>query len=199
MSNTRHPDYPVEPLFINRWSPRAFTGETIADETLFTFFEAARWAASSFNSQPWRYIYAKNDSPHWADFLNFLTEFNRGWASSASVLIVALSKTTFVPPGKDQAIAMSSHAFDAGAAWANLALQTHLSGWAAHGIGGFDPQLTRETLAIPDNFSIQTLIAIGKPSNDISQLPASLQAKETPSPRKPITDFIRAGHFSFTE
>lgn len=196
---SRQADYPIEPLFIERWSPRAFTGATIDNDTLFSLFEAARWSPSSFNAQPWRYVYVKNDSPRWAEFLGLLSEFNRSWANSASALIIALSKTTFVPAGKDQAITMASHAFDAGAAWAQLALQAHLLGWAAHGIGGFDKQLTRKTLNISEEFSIDAVFAIGKRSDDISKLPESLQAKETPSPRKPITEFIREAEFSFTD
>jgi nitroreductase len=196
---SRHADYPIESLFIERWSPRAFTREAIDDETLFSLFEAARWSPSSFNSQPWRYVYVKNDSPRWEEFLGLLSEFNRIWASSASALIIAISKTTFVPPGKDQAIDIASHAFDAGAAWAQLALQAHLLGWAAHGIGGFDKQLTRDTLNIPEEFSLDAVFAIGKRSADISKLPESLQARETPSPRKPISEFIREAEFSFTD
>lgn len=197
--NQRVADYSIETLFIDRWSARAFTGEPIDNATLFSLFEAARWAPSSFNSQPWRFIYIKNDASQWAKFLNLLSEFNRSWASSASALVIVLSKTTFVPTGKHEAITMTSHSFDTGAAWANLALQAHLLGWVTHAIGGFDKQLTREILGIPEGFSLETVLAIGKRNDDISALPDSLRAKETPSLRKPIAEFISDSQFLFPE
>jgi nitroreductase len=139
----------------------------------------------------------KNDSPQWETFVNLLSEFNRSWASAASALVIVLSKKTFTPPGKDQPITIGSHAFDTGAAWGNFALQVQLLGWAAHGIGGFDKNLTREKLAIPEEFSIEAVIAVGKRSDDISKLPESLQAKEVPSLRNPVSEFISEATFSF--
>jgi len=195
---TRQTDYPIDPLFLNRWSPRAFTGEAIDDATLFSFFEAARWAPSAFNSQPWRFIYAKNGSDQWPTFLDLLFEFNRSWAGSASALILVLSRTTFTPPGKDQPIAMPSHAFDTGAACSLLMLQASLSGWATHGIGGFNKEQARSQLNIPTHYTVEAAIAIGRRA-DKSILPIGLQDKEIPSSRSPISEFVADGRFLFDD
>ena len=98
-ANPRVADYAIHPQFTDRWSPRAFTGESIPEETLLSFFEAARWAPSAYNSQPWRFLYARRDTPNWERFLGLLNEFNRGWAQHASALVIVISKTTFAVPG----------------------------------------------------------------------------------------------------
>src|ERR1700709_2500769 len=121
--NPRIPDHPVDNVFIDRWSPRAFTGETIPQSVLFTMFEAARWAPSSYNSQPWRFLYATNNNAHWDKFLGLLIEFNQSWAKTASALVFVVSETTMVSPGKDARVPSHSHSFDAGAAWGSMALQ----------------------------------------------------------------------------
>ncbi|MFM8330737.1 MAG: nitroreductase family protein [Candidatus Methylumidiphilus sp.] len=196
MSQPRTPEHTIHSLFVERWSPRAFTGETIADEVLLRFFEAARWAPSAYNSQPWRFIYAKNDSAHWPQFVGLLSEFNRGWAQNASALVILLSKTHFVPPGKTESIPATTHAFDAGAAWANLALQASLDGWATHAVGGYDKAKAREILGIPEDYALEAAIVIGK-RGDKAQLPANLQERETPSPRRPLSELIAEGGFAF--
>ena len=98
-TNPRVADYPIHTQFTERWSPRAFTGESIPQETLLSFFEAARWAPSAYNSQPWRFLYARRDTPDWERFLGLLNEFNRGWAQHASALVIIASKTDFTAPG----------------------------------------------------------------------------------------------------
>ena len=104
-----------DPEFLNRWSPRAFTGEPIPDEILLAMFEAARWAPSCFNMQPWRFLYARKDSEHWLRFLNLLIPYNQDWAKNASVLGVVVSKTLLERPNRDPTPA-HSHSYDAGAA-----------------------------------------------------------------------------------
>lgn len=193
-ANTRVAEYPIDPQFIQRWSPRAFSAEAIAEETLLSFFEAARWAPSSFNSQPWRFLYARRDTPNWQRYLDLLSEFNRGWAQSASALVILLSKTTLASASGEERPALS-HSFDSGAAWAQLALQASLSGWHAHGIAGFDKELTRQALGVPEGFAVQIAVAIGKPG-DKSILPESLQARETPSPRRPLSELVAEGDFN---
>jgi nitroreductase len=196
MSEIRIPAHGVDALFINRWSPRAFTGETIDDATLFSFFEAARWAPSAYNSQPWRFLYAKNGAEHWPIFLDLLSEFNRSWAHNASALVVTLSKTTLIPPGKTEAIPATSHAFDTGAAWANFALQATLAGWHVHAIGGYDKDKARSVLNIPEGYALEAVIAVGK-RGDKAQLPSGLQQREQPSPRLPLTELVAEGEFAF--
>lgn len=116
----RIPEHPVADLFVNRWLPRACTGEEISDETLLTFFEAVRWAPSSYNSQPWRFLYAKRGSTWFETFLRLLSERNQIWAKNAAVFLVLISKTTFTPAGQTQATPTRNHSFDAGAAWSNF-------------------------------------------------------------------------------
>ena len=196
MTQTRTPGHSVHPLFVERWSPRAFTGEPIADATLFSFFEAARWAPSAYNSQPWRFLYAKNDSEHWPKFVGLLSEFNRAWAQNASALVILLSKTHFVPPGKTEAIPATTHAFDAGAAWANLGLQASLDGWSTHAVGGYDKDKAREVLGIPADYALEAAIVIGK-RGDKTLLPPNLQEREQPSPRRPLAELVAEGGFAF--
>jgi len=196
-SNPRVSEYPIDPQFTQRWSPRAFNGEAITEETLLSFFEAARWAPSSFNSQPWRFLYARRDTPNWPRYLGLLSEFNRGWAQSASALVVILSKTTVASSTGGADRPALCHTFDAGAAWGHLALQASLSGWHAHGIAGFDKDLTRQELGVPEDFAVQIAVAIGKPG-DISILPESLQAREMPSLRRPLSELVAEGDFSLS-
>jgi len=198
MSEVRTPEHPVDSLFLKRWSPRAFTDEAIDDATLLTLFEAARWAPSAYNAQPWRFIYSKNGSESWPQFLEILLEFNRSWARNASALVIVLSKTSFTPPGKTEPQPFPSHSFDTGAAWVSLALQATISGWAAHGIGGIDKNKARTLLAIPDDYAIEAGIVIGK-QGDKAGLPESLRGRETPSTRKPLAGLIAEGGFTFTE
>ena len=105
-------DYAINEQFINRWSPRAFTNEPISQETLLSFLEAARWAPSAYNSQPWRFLYARRDTPSWARYLDILNEFNRSWAQHASALVLIISKTTFAAPGSDEEKPALWHTFD---------------------------------------------------------------------------------------
>ncbi len=145
MSQPRISEHDIHPLFLQRWSPRAFSGEAIDEATLLRFFEAARWAPSGYNAQPWRFLYARRDTPEWQPVFAALSEYNQGWATRASALVVILSRKVWTPPGKTEPQAITTHSFDAGAAWANLALQVTLSGWHAHGIGGFDKGAMRWT------------------------------------------------------
>jgi nitroreductase len=184
----------IEPLILQRWSPRAFTGEPIADADLARIFEAARWAPSSYNSQPWRFIYAKRDTPEWPLFLSLLVERNQGWAKNAAVLIIAASKTTMRPPGRDTDVPSHSHSFDAGAAWANLALQATAIGYHAHAMVGFDIPRAAAELHIPAGYRVEAAIAIGK-QGDRATLPEPLQAMESPNARNPIEAFAFAGSF----
>ncbi|MET1077999.1 MAG: nitroreductase family protein [Pseudomonas sp.] len=187
--------YPIDPQFIARWSPRAFTAQAIDEQTLLSFFEAARWAPSSFNSQPWRFLYARRDSLHWQRYLELLSPFNRSWAQQASALVVVLSKTTITGTSGNVRPA-PFHTFDSGAAWAYLALQASLSGWHAHGLGGFDKALARQTLGIPGEYEVEIALAIGKQA-DKQVLPEDLQAREQPSPRLPLAQLVSEGDFAW--
>src|SRR5437879_1996959 len=99
-SEKRHADHAIDELFINRWSPRAMSGEEITEEELMVLFEAARWAPSSYNNQPWRILYARRESEHWPVFFDLLVEDNKVWAKNSAALLVFISKVTFDYNGK---------------------------------------------------------------------------------------------------
>lgn len=191
-SEKRTAEYPVDELFLDRWSPRAMTGEPIAREDLMTLFEAARWAPSSYNAQPWRILYATRDSKHWQTFFDLMIEFNQSWARDAGALVVFVSRTHFDFNGEPSV----THSFDTGAAWQNLALQGWLKGLVVHGIQGFDYERARTELNIPEEFQVEAMAAIGKPA-DPATLSTDLQEKETPSDRRKLGKTICEGPFCF--
>ncbi|MEJ2800256.1 nitroreductase family protein [Comamonadaceae bacterium PP-2] len=194
---TRQPEYPVNPIFIDRWSPRAFTGETISEQDLLTIIEAGRWAPSAFNAQPWRFIYARAGTPAWDTLFATLNAFNQSWAQRASALIVIVSANLSQPPGAAEAKPNGTHEFDTGAAWGYLALQTTLLGWHAHGMTGFDKELARTSLGVPEGYTVQAAVAIGRRSEDKSFLAEALQSREAPSPRLPVKAIASEGRFGF--
>jgi len=186
----RKTDHPIDNLFVDRWSPRAMSGETIAEQELMVLFEAARWAPSAFNNQPWRILYARRDSEHWPLFLSLLVEGNRAWANQAAALLLFVSKTTFDHNGEPA----RTHTYDTGAAWENLALQAMLRGYVAHGMQGFDYERARQELQVPDEYQVEAMAAIGLPGPKES-LPEMLQAKEAPNDRRPIAQSVCEGPF----
>ena len=195
--NSRIADYPIDPLFLERWSPRAFADETISERDLLTILEAGRWAASSYNSQPWRFLYARRGTAHWQRFLGLLNPFNQGWAKDASALIVLVSNSLMLPPGAEKPVPSHSHSLDAGAAAANFALQATHMGWQVHGMVGFDMDRAFAELNVPLGYRVEAAYAVGK-QGDRSKLPEGLQARETPSPRKPLAEVAFEGGFGGT-
>jgi nitroreductase len=191
----RSSEFPIHPIFLERWSPRAYTGEPMPQAVLHTILEAARWAPSSYNSQPWRFLYALRDTPHWAKFLDLLNPFNQSWAKQASALIVAVSESTMLPPGAEKRIPSHSHSFDAGAGWGYLALQAHLSGYPAHAMVGFDMERAFATLNVPEGYRVEAAIALGK-QGPASLLPEGLASREKPSPRNPLASIALEGGFA---
>lgn len=190
----RTADHPIDPLFLERWSPRAFTGEAISEADLMTMFEAARWAPSSYNSQPWRFVYARRDTPHWEPMLSLLIEFNQSWAKTASAIVILASSSTMLPPGKTEPVPSHSHSLDAGAAWCSFALQATKMGWYTHGMVGFDLQRAFAELNFPAGYRVDAAIAVGR-KGDKSMLPEFLAAREEPSPRKPLSETVFEGKF----
>ena len=189
-SEKRHADHPVERIFVDRWSPRAMSGGEIPNEELLTLFEAARWAPSSMNNQPWRMLYAPRGSRHWPLFFDLLAEGNRVWCDRAAALVVVISKTTF-GNGKP----CRTHSYDSGAAWMSLALQGSLMGLVVHGMQGFDYDRARTALEIPEGYQVEAMAAIGRPGRR-EDLPEQLQARETPSERRPLAQSVCEGPFS---
>ena len=190
MKNKRNPQYKINKIFSKRWSPRAMSGEEITNEELMSLFEAARWAPSSYNNQPWRFIYAKRNTEHWKKLFNLMVEFNQQWTKNAAILIVAISKKTFDHNNQPSI----THSFDTGAAWENLALQGSIMGLVVHGMQGFDYHKAKHDLNIPDDYQVEAMIAIGKKGKK-KDLSKELKAREFPSDRKRISEFIYEGVF----
>ncbi len=193
-TDNRTVDRAVDPLFLDRWSPRAFDGSAVPQGDLDTIFDAARWAPSAFNYQPWRFLYAHRDDANWDRFLSVLIPFNQGWVKNAGAIVFVLSDTLSAAPGSDDYKPSHSHSFDAGAAWAILALQATRLGYHTHGMTGVDFDAARKELGVPERFRIEAAIAIGK-QGDKSVLPEGLAKGEVPSGRKPIEEFTFAGNF----
>ena len=188
----RKADWPIEPIFLKRWSPRAMTGEPLRDDELMTLFEAARWAPSTYNEQEWRFLYARRDSAHWQTFFGLLAEANQVWCKQAAALVVVLSHKVFTRNGKPNPV----HTFDSGSAFENLALQGGAMGLVVHGMAGFDRDRARSALRVPEDYDVEAMIALGRPGNP-GDLPEELQKIEKPSGRKKVNEIAREGPFAF--
>lgn len=189
MASSRTPGHAIDPMFLERWSPRAFTGEPIDTATLMRLFEAARWSPSASNAQPWRFAYGVAGTAGFARIFDTLVPFNQDWARRASALVVVLSATETISPGKDSAQPNRWHSFDTGAAWASLAFQAHLLGWQTHGMGGFDGERLRTALGVAPALSIEAVVAIGR-RGDPALLNEGLRAREQPNQRRPLGDLV---------
>ncbi len=186
----RRPDHEVLPIFVNRWSPRAMTGEEVARDELLRMVEAARWAMSSMNNQPWRFLYALRNTPHWDTFFNLLSANNQTWCRNAGALIVVVSKTTFDFNNKPA----RTHSYDAGAAWCCFALQGTAMGLVVHGMQGFDYDRAKAELGVPEGYQVEAMAAVGRPG-DPEDLPLVLQQREQPSLRKKGDEIAFEGGF----
>ncbi|MCQ8278658.1 nitroreductase family protein [Acetobacteraceae bacterium KSS8] len=190
----RVPDHPIDGIFARRWSPRSLTGENVPVSELHRLFEAARWAASSYNSQPWRFVYANRDSAAWPEFVTLLNPFNQSWAEKAGALIVVASRLTMSVPNGPEPVPSHSHAFDTGAACANLALQAVHSGLVTHSMVGFDFEAAARVVGLPEGYRIEAMIAVGH-QGPAEALPEAIRAREAPNDRLPQTQFAFEGRF----
>jgi nitroreductase len=153
-------------------------------------FEAARWAMSSMNNQPWRFLYAFRDSPQWDTFFGLLTPNNQAWCKNAAALIVVVSKKTFDHSGKPS----RTHSYDTGAAWYSFALQGTMLGLVVHGMQGFDYDKAALELGVTDEYQVEAMAAVGRPGIK-EDLPPALQERESPSQRKRVAEFAIEGGF----
>lgn len=185
----RDAGHPVHPLFLNRWSSRSYAKRPVAEETLLTVLEAARWAPSSSNQQPWRFIVARTPEDR-ERFASFIKPNNRLWTDRAPVLVLIASDTLKQDGDKNAA-----HAFDAGAAWASIAFQANLLGLSSRAVGGYDRELAREVLRVPDHIELHAIITLGY-RGDKEDLHESFRDKEKPNGRKPLRDSIREGTYA---
>src|SRR5699024_4274146 len=151
MTKFRQAAFDIDPAFINRWSPRSFQDKEVPNDVLHSVFEAARWAPSAANLQPWRFVFARSDKDR-DTFLSFINEGNVAWCKKAPVLIAVISKTDRAP-GKNN----RTHAFDTGAAWGYLALEASRKGLITHGMGGFDREKAKDVLNIPENYTVNAI------------------------------------------
>lgn len=188
----RRPDHAIEPQFLVRRSPRAFTGEAVPEAELMRMFEAARWAPSSYNSQPWRFLYALRDDARWETFLGLLVPGNQKWAKDTGALVFLVSNMR-MKVGEDFKPA-ASHSLDAGAASMAFQLQANRQGWHVHGMGGFDRERAMTALNVPEHHYIDAAYGIGRAVAD-ADLTDEQRVKEAPNGRRPIADFIHAGAF----
>jgi nitroreductase len=194
-SNSRESEYSIDPKFLDRWSPRAFTGEIIEEAEVLTWLDAAHWAPSSANMQPWRFIYALKGSVYWETFVGLLNDANQEWAKNASALIFVISRSFTGAAGSSEEKPSYTHSFDAGAAWGHLAMQARVSGFYAHGMGGIKHEQIKETFGIPHSYRVEAAVAVGRIA-DKSVLSERNQAREFPSQRKPLSEVAFNGHFS---
>lgn len=194
MSNAvRTPTYPVSPLFLERWSARSLTGEGIAEADLLTLFEAARWAPSGFNQQPWRFVYARRDTDHFPLFLSLLAETNRPWAEKAAAIVFVLSEKRFERNGEWHD--STSHAFDTGAAAFSLSLQASILGWNTRTVGGINRADAKPALGVPDDYSINVAVVIGR-RGAVDDLPEKYRAREVLTDRLPLDKIVAEGRFA---
>ena len=178
--------FPVDDVFLRRWSPRCFTTQPVTDDDLKTIFTAASWAASSRNEQPWRFLIGHKGTPTWQKILDALVPTNQAWAKAAPVLYASVAKKTFSQNGA----ANGSAAHDVGAASATASLQASLLGLHTHGMGGFDGNKLREAFAIPEDFEPVACWALGYLGDPETVPEAMKEAEVAPRLRKPLADFL---------
>jgi len=186
----RVPEHPILPQFTDRWSPRAFADKAVTEDQILSVLEAARWAPSASNLQPWRFFYGVKGEPEFDTLLSLLIPFNEGWAKRAGALIFITSVTSF--DGERQNI---THSFDAGSAFMSLCLQAHALGLVAHGMAGIDYEKVPAVLELPANLKVEAAVAIGY-QGDVATLVDYLQPREVPSSRLPLSETAFKGKFT---
>jgi nitroreductase len=185
-------DYPILEILRRRWSPRAFSHQMVEPEKLLSLFEAARWAPSSFNEQPWYFVLATKQKPEeHARLLSCLSDRNQQWAQLAPVLMVSVAKLNFDHTGKP-----NRHAFhDVGLAVGNVIVQATAMGLFVHQMAGFSPEKVAEIYNIPDKFEPVAAIALGY-AGDVEDLPEPFRESELgPRSRKPMPSFVFEGQW----
>lgn len=189
-TGARVADAPVAPLFLDRWSRRAFDSRRVAPDVLQSLLEAARWAPSASNSQPWLFI-VNDDEESLGRARPLVMARNRVWADRAPLLVFVFARLRHPETGAP----LRTGAFDTGAAWFALALQAHQLGLATRAMGGIDHEATYGTFAVPrEDFQSMAAVAIGYPGR-IEDLPADVATREVPTGRRPSTAFAFRGRY----
>jgi nitroreductase len=192
MEKPAETQYPIEDILRRRWSPRAFSDRLVETEKLQSLFEAARWAASSFNEQPWNFIVATKENPEeHARLLSCLVEGNQRWARLAPVLMVSIAKLYFDKTGRP-----NRHAFhDVGLAMGNMLVEATALGLFVHQMAGFSPEKVREIYRVPDGFEPVAGMAIGY-GLAADELPEGSREFELGArSRKPVSSFVFQDHW----
>jgi nitroreductase len=177
----------VLPVIVHRWSPRSFADRDVSAADLHTVFEAARWAASSYNEQPWRFLMGTRGSSTYQKIFSVLIEFNQQWARSAPVLILGAAKTTFSHGGAPNGVAL----YDLGAAAATLCYQATALGLYTHQMAGFDRDAARKVFGAPDDFIFGAVIALGHLGEPAALTNQQMLTQEiAPRQRKPLRELV---------
>lgn len=189
----RQPDHPVAPEFPARWSPRSFTDRQVSEGEVMSLLEAARWAPSGSNLQPWRFVWARRDEPAFNAIRDSLIGNNPLWAGKAAVLFAVASKDT-VTNREGAEVPNRTAGFDTGAAWMSLALQARTMGLFAHAMGGFSKDRLSAAIHLPEGHTLHCVIAVGE-QGPADALPEELREREKPSRRKPLSELTVHGRF----
>ena len=185
-------DYPILPILAERWSPYGFEDRRVSETDLRSLFEAARWAASSYNEQPWAYLVAtRENSAEFGRLLSCLVEANQAWAKEAPVLVLGIVSLRFARNNQDNRAAVH----DLGLAAGNLLAEATTRGLSVHQMIGILPDKARELYQIPEHFEAWTALAIGYKA-DPSKLPDALRERDlAPRQRKPLNKFVFTGQW----
>jgi nitroreductase len=187
------PDWPILEVMQERWSPRAFDpARPVSAQDLASIFEAARWAASSYNEQPWRFVVGRKGDATWQKIFDTLVPGNQGWAQFAPVLLITFAKKTFSHDGSPNKYGFH----DIGAALAHIMLEATALGLHAHGMAGFNYAKARETFGVPDDFEIGAACAIGHLGNPDELQGWQRDAELKPRPRKPLKELVFADEWN---
>jgi nitroreductase len=191
ISNERQAEFAIDPLFIRRWSPRAFDRSPIPENIIKSLFEAARWAMSCYNEQPWLFLYASSEEDL-KIYRSLLAEFNQKWAINAPVIGFLFARRRFKRNDKPNDWA----SFDCGAAWMAMTIQARLLGLYTHGMGGFDREKIYDALGVPKkDYEAICAFTIGM-YGDPESLPDDMKKTEKPNERKPLAEIVIKGKFA---
>lgn len=192
MSRRAETDHPIHDILAQRWSPCGFAETSVPEEDLKALFEAARWAASAYNEQPWRYIVAlRNDSEAFDKLLSCLVDANQPWARFAPVLILGIAKKTFSRGGSANRTALH----DLGASSASLTFEAGARGLTVHQMSGIHPEKARMLYGIPEGFEVVTALAVGY-AGTLAGLPEEYKSRDAaPRRRRPLRELVFAGHW----
>lgn len=195
MSDHRIADHAIDPIFLERWSARSFTGDTMPEEDMLSMLEAARWAHSAANRQPWRFSYALRGDANFEQFVSFLDSGNREWGHKAAAIVIVVSQKRTIPTDGSEPRPIGSHSLDTGAALQSLTLQAAMMGYVAHPMGGILTDKIRDELGIDDaDFKIEAGVAIGRLAPK-EALPERFREREKKSDRRPLAQTAFRGAF----